>query len=602
MAIGDSIPDLDAALAAGLFEGAAGEAAEATRGGALNAFFALGKPARVALRQRLLELLGEGAAERPELLHPAAECQMHLPARIGDYTDFYVGIRHAENVGKLFRPDNPLLPNYKHVPIGYHGRASTVRVSGSEVRRPNGQTLPAGASEPVFGPCARLDYELELGIWIGQGNALGEAIPVSRAAEHIAGFCLLNDWSARDIQAWEYQPLGPFLSKSFITSVSPWVVTAEALEPFRRAQPARPEGDPRPLPYLYDDNDQAHGAFDIELEVLLLTEGLREKGLPPQRLTLSNSLSMYWTVAQMVAHHSVNGCQLQPGDLFGSGTLSSAEPGQFGSLLEITAGGKQPVQLASGETRRFLEDGDEVILRARCKREGHVSIGFGECRGKVLAALPGRADEALYLLPFHLLLPGAHRPGAEGLDYQSLPVNLVRDGGEHRQPAYLALNPQGRVPALQVDEGELLIQSPAIIEYLERYPQPALLSSDPLRRARERGVAALVGCDIHPLHNASVLNLLRQWGHDEEQVRQWIGHWVGQGLAAVEQLIGDQGWCFGDRPGLADVYLVPQLYAAERFGVALDAWPRIRRVADLAAAHPAFRQAHPANQPDTPAA
>ncbi|HBO1098805.1 TPA: fumarylacetoacetase, partial [Pseudomonas aeruginosa] len=253
VAIGDSILDLDAALAAGLFEGAAGEAAEATRGGALNAFFALGKPARVALRQRLLELLGEGAAERPELLHPAAECQMHLPARIGDYTDFYVGIRHAENVGKLFRPDNPLLPNYKHVPIGYHGRASTVRVSGSEVRRPNGQTLPAGASEPVFGPCARLDYELELGIWIGQGNALGEAIPVSRAAEHIAGFCLLNDWSARDIQAWEYQPLGPFLSKSFITSVSPWVVTAEALEPFRRAQPARPEGDPRPLPYLYDD-------------------------------------------------------------------------------------------------------------------------------------------------------------------------------------------------------------------------------------------------------------------------------------------------------------------------------------------------------------
>ncbi|HGM4133789.1 TPA: maleylacetoacetate isomerase [Pseudomonas aeruginosa] len=191
----------------------------------------------------------------------------------------------------------------------------------------------------------------------------------------------------------------------------------------------------------------------------------------------------------------------------------------------------------------------------------------------------------------------------KGLDYQSLPVNLIRDGGEHRQPAYLALNPQGRVPALQVDEGELLIQSPAIIEYLEeRYPQPALLSSDPLRRARERGVAALVGCDIHPLHNASVLNLLRQWGHDEEQVRQWIGHWVGQGLAAVEQLIGDQGWCFGDRPGLADVYLVPQLYAAERFGVALDAWPRIRRVVDLAAAHPAFRQAHPANQPDTPAA
>ena len=396
VAIGEHILDLKAALAADLFEGEARHAAEAASGASLNAFFALGAGPRRVLREQLQALLAEGSPQQARmqelgasLLPAQANCQLHLPAQVGDYTDFYVGIHHANNVGRLFRPDNPLLPNYKHVPIGYHGRASTVRVSGSEVRRPNGQTLPAGASEPVFGPCARLDYELELGIWIGQGNALGEAIPVSRAAEHIAGFCLLNDWSARDIQAWEYQPLGPFLSKSFITSVSPWVVTAEALEPFRRAQPARPEGDPRPLPYLYDDNDQAHGAFDIELEVLLLTEGLREKGLPPQRLTLSNSLSMYWTVAQMVAHHSVNGCQLQPGDLFGSGTLSGAEPGQFGSLLEITAGGKQPVQLASGETRRFLEDGDEVILRARCKREGHVSIGFGECRGKVLAAHPG---------------------------------------------------------------------------------------------------------------------------------------------------------------------------------------------------------------------
>ncbi len=604
VAIGDSILDLDAALAAGLFEGAAGEAAEATRGGALNAFFALGKPARVALRQRLLELLGEGAAERRNCSIRPPSAEMHLPARIGDYTDFYVGIRHAENVGKLFRPDNPLLPNYKHVPIGYHGRASTVRVSGSEVRRPNGQN-PAGRRQRAgVRPCARLDYELELGIWIGQGNALGEAIPVSRAAEHIAGFCLLNDWSARDIQAWEYQPLGPFLSKSFITSVSPWVVTAEALEPFRRAQPARPEGDPRPLPYLYDDNDQAHGAFDIELEVLLLTEGLREKGLPPQRLTLSNSLSMYWTVAQMVAHHSVNGCQLQPGDLFGSGTLSGAEPGQFGSLLEITAGGKQPVQL---RLRR-----DPALPRGRrrghpprsLQARGHVSIGFGECRGKVLAALPGRADEALYLLPFHLLLPGAHRPGAgRGWTTSRCRSTWSATAANTANPPTWRSTRRAAYRPCRSAEGELLIQSPAIIEYLEeRYPQPALLSSDPLRRARERGVAALVGCDIHPLHNASVLNLLRQWGHDEEQVRQWIGHWVGQGLAAVEQLIGDQGWCFGDRPGLADVYLVPQLYAAERFGVALDAWPRIRRVADLAAAHPAFRQAHPANQPDTLAA
>ncbi|VVO79545.1 hypothetical protein PS732_01758 [Pseudomonas fluorescens] len=393
VAIGDHIFDLQVALEAGLFDGAARSAVEATRGGQLNAFFDLGREARVALRERLLELFSETSTQRGDieaqgakLLPLAADCQMRLPARISDYTDFYVGIEHAQNVGKLFRPDNPLLPNYKHVPIGYHGRASTVRASGTDVRRPKGQTLPAGATEPTFGPCARLDYELELGIWIGQGNDMGDSIAIGDAAEHIAGFCLLNDWSARDIQAWEYQPLGPFLSKSFITSVSPWVVTAEALEPFRTAQPARPQGDPQPLPYLFDKRDQDGGAFDIELEVLLLTETMREQNLPAHRLTLSNTRYMYWTVAQMVAHHSVNGCQLQAGDLFGSGTLSGPENGQFGSLLEITEGGKKPIELASGEVRKFLEDGDEIILRARCARDGFASIGFGECRGKVLAA------------------------------------------------------------------------------------------------------------------------------------------------------------------------------------------------------------------------
>jgi len=393
VAIGSHIFDLQAALEAGLFDGAAKAAVEATLGGQLNAFFELGREARVALRERLLELFAEGStlrgkieAQGAKLLPLAVDCEMHLPAKINDYTDFYVGIEHAQNVGKLFRPDNPLLPNYKYVPIGYHGRASTIRPSGTDVRRPKGQTLPAGQSEPTFGPCARLDYELELGIWIGQGNDMGDSIAIGDAADHITGFCLLNDWSARDIQAWEYQPLGPFLSKSFITSISPWVVTAEALEPFRRAQPARPQGDPQPLPYLLDKRDQAAGGFDIELEVLLLTEAMREQNLPAHRLTLSNTQHMYWTVAQMVAHHSVNGCQLQAGDLFGSGTLSGPESGQFGSLLEITEGGKKPIELASGEVRKFLEDGDEIILRGRCRRDGFASIGFGECRGKVLPA------------------------------------------------------------------------------------------------------------------------------------------------------------------------------------------------------------------------
>ncbi|MBL6078441.1 fumarylacetoacetase [Belnapia sp. T18] len=389
VAIGSMILDLGAAQAAGLLLGDAARAAEAMSGGTLNAFFALGAGPRAALRVRLSALLAEGSAERARLepcLHPAEGCTLHLPARIGDYTDFYVGIHHATNVGKVFRPDNPLLPNYKYVPIGYHGRASSVVPSGTVIRRPQGQRKRPEENAPSFGPCRNLDYELELGIWIGPGNALGDPVPVGEAARHVAGYCLLNDWSARDIQAWEYQPLGPFLGKSFGTTISPWVITPEALAPFRLAQPPRPEGDPPPLPYLLDEVDQREGAFDLELEVLLETPGLRERGLPPHRLGLSSTRHMYWTVAQMVAHHASNGCNLQSGDLLGSGTLSGPEDSALGSLLEITRGGKHPLLLASGEERRYLEDGDALVLRARARREGFASIGFGECRGSILPA------------------------------------------------------------------------------------------------------------------------------------------------------------------------------------------------------------------------
>lgn len=393
VAVGDFILDLQAVVDAGWLDERAGKIARIAGGDQLNDFFALGAESRRVLRAALLDLLDAGTPERvrleaaaPAILHPVSECVMHMPARVGDYTDFYVGIHHATNVGKLFRPENPLLPNYKYVPIGYHGRASTLCVSGTPVHRPNGQTLPQGRQEPVFGPCRRLDYELELGVWMGPGNRQGEAIAIGQAPGHIAGYCLLNDWSARDVQAWEYQPLGPFLSKSFATTISPWVVTPEALEPFRRAQPGRPDGDPPPLAYLFDETDQRNGALDIELEVLLLTERMRSGNLMPHRLALSSTLNMYWTAAQLVAHHSVNGCALRPGDLFGTGTLSGAQPGQHGSLLEMTDGGRQPVVLPNGEERYFLEDGDEIILRARCKREGQASIGFGECRGRVLPA------------------------------------------------------------------------------------------------------------------------------------------------------------------------------------------------------------------------
>ncbi|QFU16672.1 fumarylacetoacetase [Microvirga thermotolerans] len=389
VAIGDSILDLPAALAAGLFTGEAAQAAEAASGPALNGFLALGAGPRRALRARLSEVLAKDSPDRGRAeacLHAAADCTLHLPARIGDYTDFYVGIHHATNVGKQFRPDNPLLPNYKHIPIGYHGRASSIRPSGTPVKRPRGQTKPPDAAAPGFGPSQRLDYELELGVWVGPGNGLGEPIPVAEASAHVGGYCLLNDWSARDIQAWEYQPLGPFLAKNFASTVSPWIVTPEALAPFRIPQPRRPEGDPEPLPYLIDEADKKAGALDLELEVLLITPGLREKGLPPHRLALSNARHMYWTVAQMIAHHTSNGCNLQPGDLLGTGTISGPDLTSCGSILETTQGGKNPVVLASGEERRFLLDGDEVILRARGRRDGYASIGFGECRAVILPA------------------------------------------------------------------------------------------------------------------------------------------------------------------------------------------------------------------------
>jgi fumarylacetoacetase len=387
VAIGDQILDLPAALAAGLFTGKGAEVAEAASGQVLNSFLALGSGPRQALRMRLSELLTKGSPEQGRVetcLHDAADCTLHLPAHVGDYTDSYVGIHHATNIGKQFRPDNPLLPNYKYVPIGYHGRASSIRPSGTPVRRPKGQLKSAEASTPSFGPSQRLDYELELGIWIGPGNTLGEPIPVNEAPEHVAGYCLLNDWSARDIQAWEYQPLGPFLSKNFGSTISAWIVTPEALAPFRIAQPPRPEGDPAPLPYLLDKADQREGGLDLELEVLILTPGLRNKGLPPHRLALSNAKNMYWTVAQMVAHHTCNGCNLQPGDFLGTGTISGPDETSCGSILEATLGGKNPIVLESGEERRYLEDGDEVILRARGRREGFAPIGFGECRAVIL--------------------------------------------------------------------------------------------------------------------------------------------------------------------------------------------------------------------------
>lgn len=387
IAIGDSILDVGGLLAAGVLTGDAAVAASAACGETLNPLLELGGRFRLALRRRISELLSDFAAEAhlQGSVHAARDCVLHLPADIGDYTDFYAGIHHATTVGKLFRPDAPLLPNYKYVPIAYHGRASSIRASGATVRRPRGQLKMPDAPGPVYEPTRRLDFELEIGVWVGPGSELGVPVPIGQAHEHIAGYCLLNDWSARDVQTWEYQPLGPFIAKNFITTISPWIVTPEALEPFRIQQLPRPAGDPRPLPHLWDESDQARGAIDLDLEVSLSTEALRSSGSEPLRITEANARHLYWTAAQMLSHHTSGGCNLRAGDLLGSGTISSPGDGR-GSLLELSKGGSDPIVLSNGERRTFLLDGDEVVIKARAHRPGFASIGFGECRGIVAAS------------------------------------------------------------------------------------------------------------------------------------------------------------------------------------------------------------------------
>lgn len=347
---------------------------------------------RSALRLALSRGLRQGSTKASawtQALHAQSQVQLGLPCEVGDYTDFYVGIHHATAVGQLFRPDQPLLHNYKWVPIGYHGRSSTLIPSGTPFRRPRSQVKAPEAEAPELQATTRLDFELELGIVIGQANAMGEPVSMDQAEDHVFGLTLLNDWSARDVQAWEYQPLGPFLSKNFASTVSPWIVTLEALSPYRKPF-KRPEGDPQPLPYLSSESNSQQGAFDVDLEVWLQTRQMREAGSPGQCISRSNfAEAAYWTVAQLLAHHSVNGCSLQPGDLFGSGTLSGPRPEQAGSLLELSEGGKRPFELANGEQRRFLHDGDVVTLKAACSRPGAARIGFGQCSGLVLPAHSG---------------------------------------------------------------------------------------------------------------------------------------------------------------------------------------------------------------------
>jgi fumarylacetoacetase len=392
VAIGDSILDIDGVKDLGLLA-TLDPASDHLLGASLHLVAYSGHAdgeSRKALRKRISEILSDEqyrGAISPHL-YPRFESEFFLPCddEIGDYTDFYCSIFHATNVGSMFRPDNPLLPNYKYVPIGYHGRASSIVISGTDIKRPKGQNRSDAEKPPVFIPCKNLDYEMELGFFVGQGNELGQPIPISEAEEHIFGMCLVNDWSARDIQAWEYQPLGPFLAKNFATSISPFVVTMEALAPFRTSAFQRGREDPQPLDHLNDKQNQKLGGLDINLEVYVQTEKMRNEKIEPHLLSRSNTKDLYWTVGQMLTHHASNGCNLQTGDLIATGTVSGKEKSERGCLLELTWRGTEPIELPSGETRRFLEDGDEVIMKGFCEREGFRRIGFGECRGRIVPA------------------------------------------------------------------------------------------------------------------------------------------------------------------------------------------------------------------------
>jgi fumarylacetoacetase len=387
VAIGDQIIDLGALAKLDVFEAQAAQGIRAGALSSLNSLMQLGPQVWGAVRRALFESLLEGSRLQAELqscLVAQRDAQYSLPAQIGDYTDFYSSIYHATAVGRMMRPDNPLLPNYEWIPIGYHGRSSSIGVSGQTFRRPQGQRLPPGAAQPVVGPSTRLDYELELGIFVGDGNSRGTSIPIADAEAHLFGMCMLNDWSARDLQAWEYQPLGPFLAKNFATTISPWIVTLQALAPYR-VPFVRPENAPPPLPYLNSPWNREVGAIDIRLEALIQSDAMRERSEPPHRLSATSFRHAYWTIAQLVAHHTINGCNLRAGDLLGTGTQSGPGPEEAGSLLELSAGGSRPIQIGPEEYRTFLEDGDTVIFRGWCERPGAVRIGFGEVQGRVLA-------------------------------------------------------------------------------------------------------------------------------------------------------------------------------------------------------------------------
>lgn len=633
-AIGDRAVDLAVLADHGAFDGLTFNARHVFHQPTLNSFMALPRHVWRSTRQRLSNLFAAGAdsdsalrdatALREKALLPLQDVQMHLPAKIGDYTDFYSSREHATNVGIMFRgKDNALQPNWLHLPVGYHGRASSVVVSGTPVARPRGQ-LQKNREDPwegsSYGPCKLLDFELEIGFFLGGSlPPLGRPLTMEEAEEHIFGYVVMNDWSARDIQAWEYVPLGPFGSKNFATTISPWVVSPDALEPFICKTSAEEQTDPEPLPYLKEKN---YSSYNIQLAVDLHTPGA--EGKTETTISESNFRHMYWTPRQQLVHHAVTGCPMAPGDLLGSGTISGTEPRSYGSMLELSWRGAHEIPLADGASRKFLQDGDVCNMRGFCQGDGY-RIGFGDCSGEVLPA--GSRDAAQAPAPAVCALRDAElrgywRSGASwrvrialahhGVKFDNKPVNLLKD--QQKDPAYVQEgNRLGQVPTFSFTDAagqrQTLTQSLAIIEFLDSVCAHAPLipladgtAEGSLRRARALEIAEVINSGTQPLQNVGVLTSIKSASVDGREVdsRGFANAAVLKGLQACENLVARSGgrYAVGDVPSIADVCLIPQLYNARRFEVDVSEFPALLRVEAACSELEAFRLARPEVQPD----
>jgi len=632
-AIGSNVVDLSVLAEAGLFDDVPDFSPRVFSKDTLNDFVSFPRPVWVNVRNRIIFLFSKAnrLATNPALqkacLHDINKVTMHLPVEVPDYTDFYSSRQHATNVGIMFRgKDNALQPNWLHLPVGYHGRSSTLLPSGTPIRRPSGQ-LQKDKEDPkqgsVYGACKLLDFELEMSVVVGgPANALGQPLTVEEANDRIFGFCLMNDWSARDIQKWEYVPLGPFTAKNFATTVSPWIITTMALEDFRCPTSAQEQVDPKPLEYLQDPD---YSSFNVNLQVAIQGEAMEK----PEVVSESNFANLYWNATQQLVHHSVTGCVMRPGDMLGSGTISGSEESSFGSMLELCWKGTREVPLgSSGEVRKFLRDGDTVIMKGWSSRDGG-RVGFGVCSGKVLPALKeGERVEVPVSVPLsgeeryqNFKLYGYWKSSAtwrvrialqaKSIPYDVIPVNIKT--GEQKALPYMEKNPMAQVPVLQYKDAVTkqtvyLSQSIAIVEFLEEaFPnRPALLPVDPEDRAVAREMVELINSGTQPLQNMPMVRRLESMSQGTIKGLDWGKQAIEKGLGALEVLVVDRhrggGGPFalgGFAPSLVDACLVPQLFNAEIFGVDVkDVCPLLASIGELCAKHPWFGPAHPSAQPD----